>query len=403
MTDHGVDWSSCVFIAAAGGRGLRAGGETPKQYRRIAGRSLFEHTLLAIGKAAPGVAVQPVIHPGDAELFQQVAARVPDTIQLLPCCSGGGSRQQSVHAGLEVISEMGFKNVFIHDVARPFLSYTLTRSLMKALDAGSAAAPVLPVTDSLRLQLNGSSQAISRDGLHTVQTPQAFRLDVILNAHRRAREAGRDDFSDDASLAEWAGESVTLVPGDPLNTKITTPGDFQMAEMRMMSQLADIRTGSGYDVHAFCPGDHVWLGGVRIPHTHGLEGHSDADAALHALTDALLGAIAAGDIGVHFPPSDARWKGAASHNFVREAVRLIHQRGGMIAHIDLTIICEAPRMGPHRDAIRAAISDMTGVEPDRISLKATTSEQLGFTGRREGLAAHAIATVRLPLPGGESA
>lgn len=399
MADSRTDWSDCVFVAVAGGRGLRAGGEIPKQYRKIAGRPLFEHTLHAIAHAAPGAAVQPVIHPDDQCFFADIASRFKSLINLMPPCFGGASRQQSVAAGLQAVSGSDYKTAYIHDIARPFLSYTLTQALAMALRSSSAVVPAVPVTDSLRTSQGDHSRAVSREGLFAIQTPQAFDFKAILDAHLKARDAGRDDFLDDASLAEWAGIAVTLVPGDPANIKITTPEDLHMAGLRLMNQLGDIRTGSGYDVHAFCEGDHVWLGGVRIPHSHGLEGHSDADAALHALTDALLGAIAAGDIGVHFPPSDPKWKGAASHIFVREAVRLIEARGGTISNIDLTIICEAPRMGPHREAIRAAIADMTGVAQDRISIKATTSEQLGFTGRREGLAAHAIATVRLPLSG----
>jgi 2-C-methyl-D-erythritol 4-phosphate cytidylyltransferase / 2-C-methyl-D-erythritol 2,4-cyclodiphosphate synthase len=238
---------------------------------------------------------------------------------------------------------------------------------------------------------------VDRSGLHAVQTPQAFAFSLIRDAHRKAAAAGLHDFTDDASLAEWAGHAVTLSPGDPANRKITTSGDLQMAEQMLMAQLGDIRTGSGYDVHAFCHGDHVWIGGVRIAHEAGLDGHSDADVALHALTDALLGAIADGDIGVHFPPSDPQWKGAASHVFLREAMRRVQARGGVVSNIDLTIVCEAPRIGPHRPAIIEAIAAITGIEQGRISVKATTSEKLGFTGRREGIAASAITTVRLPF------
>ena len=229
-----------------------------------------------------------------------------------------------------------------------------------------------------------------------MQTPQAFVYTALLSAHRKAHAAGRDDFTDDAALAEWAGLPVHVFAGEAGNTKLTTGEDFARAEMESQANLGDIRTGIGYDVHAFTDGDHVMLGGVRIPHDMGVAGHSDADVALHALVDAILGALADGDIGVHFPPSDPQWRGASSDRFLAFAVDRVRQRGGVIAHLDVAIICEAPRIGPHRDAIRARIASIAGVAPDRVGLKATTSEKLGFAGRREGLAAYATATVRLP-------
>lgn len=406
MNASPTDQSDCAFVAVAAGRGLRLGGDLPKQYQRISGRTVLEHGLLAIHRVAPGVAIQPVIHPDDRELFDAAVRQLPDGIRLLPPCHGGITRQDSVLAGLKALhkNENQIKNVFIHDIARCFVSDALFKNLTDALRGAGAAVPAVAISDSLRRQSAplaktsaGSSQPVDRAGLFAVQTPQAFAFAAILAAHEKAAQAGRHDFTDDASLAEWAGIPVILTPGDPLNMKITTAGDLQMAGLRLLADLADVRTGSGYDVHALCAGDHVWIGGVRISHTQGLEGHSDADVALHALTDALLGAIADGDIGVHFPPSDPKWKGAASHLFVRDALRRVQARGGMIAHVDITVVCEAPRIGPHREAIRAAIGEMTGLELDRVSIKATTSEKLGFTGRREGIAASAIATVRLPL------
>lgn len=406
MNSISADFSDCVFVAVAAGRGARLGGDLPKQYQRVAGRTVLEHCLLAISRAAPGALIQPVIHAADRALFAAAVARLPASVHLLEACPGGATRQDSVLAGLKAIRERdnSRKIVLIHDVARIIVSNRLVENLVAGARETGAAIPVVAIPDSLRRQEApltqapaGASRPVPRDGLYAVQTPQAFAFPAILAAHEQAAAAGHHDFTDDASLAEWSGLVVKTISGDPLNRKITTPGDLHMAELMLFANLADVRTGSGYDVHAFCPGDHVWIGGVRIPHVQALEGHSDADAVLHALTDALLGAIADGDIGVHFPPSDPQWKGAPSHLFVRDAVRRVQARGGMIAHLDLTVVCEAPRIGPHRDAIRAAISEMTGVEIERISIKATTSEGLGFTGRREGMAASAIATVRLPL------
>ena len=230
-----------------------------------------------------------------------------------------------------------------------------------------------------------------------MQTPQAFHFAELLRAHRAAAEAGVGTLSDDAAVAEWAGLEVRIFPGDPLNMKLTTPADFAEAERRLLADLPDVRTGQGYDVHAFADGDHVWLGGVKIPHGRALSGHSDADVLMHAITDAILGAIADGDIGSHFPPSDPQWKGAASDIFLRHAVKRVRARGGMIAHVDGTIVCEAPKVGPHRDAIRAKLAEIMDMSLDRVAVKATTSEELGFTGRREGIAAMATATVRLPV------
>jgi 2-C-methyl-D-erythritol 4-phosphate cytidylyltransferase/2-C-methyl-D-erythritol 2,4-cyclodiphosphate synthase len=261
--------------------------------------------------------------------------------------------------------------------------------------------PALAVSDTVK-QIDASGQVtatLDRSQLVTVQTPQAFAFPLLRDAHRRATAAGRADFTDDAALAEWAGIAVSVFAGEPANVKLTTQEDFARAETRNLAALADIRTGSGFDVHAFGDGDHVMLGGVRIPHTRGVVGHSDADVALHALTDAVLGALADGDIGHHFPPSDPQWRGASSDRFLAFACERVRARAGMVAHLDVTIVCEAPRVGPHRDAMRARIAEIAGIALDRVAIKATTSETLGFTGRREGIVAMATATVRLPWSG----
>jgi 2-C-methyl-D-erythritol 4-phosphate cytidylyltransferase/2-C-methyl-D-erythritol 2,4-cyclodiphosphate synthase len=253
------------------------------------------------------------------------------------------------------------------------------------------------MTDTIRQVSETASRVLDRTALRAIQTPQAFAFDRILVAHRDAAASGRVDFPDDSAVAEWAGLPIGFFEGDSDNVKITQPGDFAAAEARLLAGLPDVRIGQGYDVHAFGPGAGVWLGGVEIPHTHALLGHSDADVLMHAITDALLGALADGDIGSHFPPSDPRWKGASSDIFLRHAVDLLRQRGGMLANVDGTVICEAPKVGPHRDAIRARLAEICGLTLDRVAVKATTSEGLGFTGRREGIAAMATATIRLPL------
>ena len=258
--------------------------------------------------------------------------------------------------------------------------------------------PAVAITDTVKKvdERDMVSETLDRSGLRTVQTPQAFAYDLIVALHNRAAEAGREDFTDDAALAEWAGHAVNVFAGESTNVKLTTKDDFERTEALRMAALADVRTGNGFDVHAFGDGDHVMLAGVRIPHARGVTGHSDADVALHALTDAILGALAKGDIGVHFPPSDPQWRGASSDRFLAFACERVRARSGMIAHLDVTIVCEAPRVGPHRDAMRARIAAIAGIPIGRVAIKATTSEKMGFTGRGEGLVAIATATVRLP-------
>jgi 2-C-methyl-D-erythritol 4-phosphate cytidylyltransferase/2-C-methyl-D-erythritol 2,4-cyclodiphosphate synthase len=315
---------------------------------------------------------------------------------------GGETRQETVLRGLESLADDQPERVLIHDAVRIFVTNALITEVISALDDYEGALPATPVTDTLQqVDANGYAfQTIPREGLWLAETPQGFRFPAILAAHRRAAAANAS-FTDDAAVAAFAGVPVKVVQGSGgSNVKLTTPEDFAMADARLASErfgtLDDIRVGTGYDVHAVGPGKSVMLGGVKIAHSKGLTGYSDADVALHAVTDAILGAIAAGDIGEHFPPSDPKWKGAASDKFVVHAVAEVRRRGGAIAHIDLTIIAEAPRIGPHRDAIRARIAEICGITPDRVGVKATTNEELGFIGRGEGIAAMATATVRLP-------
>jgi 2-C-methyl-D-erythritol 4-phosphate cytidylyltransferase/2-C-methyl-D-erythritol 2,4-cyclodiphosphate synthase len=288
--------------------------------------------------------------------------------------------------------------VLVHDAARPFASAALIARGIAAARACGAAIPALAVADTVKtVDPSGVvTGTIERAQLRLVQTPQAFAFASLLDAHQRARAAGREDFTDDAALAEWAGIKVSTFEGEAANVKLTTADDFVRAGAAELAALTDVRTGFGYDVHAFGAGDHVTLGGVRIAHDQGLSGHSDADVVLHAMVDAILGALADGDIGAHFPPSDPQWKGASSDRFLRFAVERVARRGGRVVHLDLTVVCEAPKIGPHRDAMRARIAEIAGISLDRVGVKATTSEKLGFTGRREGIAAFATATVRLP-------
>ena len=379
-------------VVVAAGRGERAGGGVPKQYRTIAGIPIMRLVLQNLKRGSVIKTIQPVVHRDDIALFGDAAAG----IDILPPVSGGATRQASVLAGLEALAAHHPDIVLVHDAARPFVSSALIARAIAAGEKG-AGVPALAITDTVKSVENDIvTSTLDRNTLRTIQTPQAFKFQMLLNAHRQAASAGRSDFPDDASLAEWAGTRVHVFQGDPENIKLTTSDDFMRAEMNAMAALGDVRVGSGYDVHVFGDGDHVMLGGVRIPHQRGVVGHSDADVALHALVDAILGALADGDIGVHFPPSDPHWRGASSDRFLTFAVERVRARGGMIAHLDVTIVCEAPRIGPHRDAIRARIAEIAGVTLDRVGLKATTSEKMGFTGRGEGLTASATATIRLP-------
>lgn len=384
-------------VVVAGGRGLRAGGDLPKQYRRILGAPVIRPSLATLALHRGIAAVQPVIHPDDGPLFQQASAG----LALLPAVHGGATRQASVRAGLEALERHRPDLVLVHDAARPFASEALVTRAIEAAHASGAAVPVMAVADTVKtVDAAGCvTGTIDRAQLRLVQTPQAFGFASLLAAHRQAQTAGRDDFSDDAQLAEWAGLKVTTFEGEAGNVKLTTSDDFVRAEMAQVAALSDVRTGFGFDVHSFGDGDHVMLGGVRISHRRGLAGHSDADVVLHALVDAILGALAEGDIGVHFPPTDPRWRGASSDRFLAFAVERVRVRGGRIAHLDVTIVCEAPRIGPHRDLMRARIAEISGLPIERVGVKATTSEKMGFTGRGEGMAAFANATIRLPWSG----
>ncbi len=381
-------------VVVAAGRGVRAGGDLPKQFRNIGGETALHRALVSFLEAPNVSLVQPVIRAEDAERVRALTG----ALDILAPVFGGTTRQASVRAGLEALLPRSPDIVLVHDAARPFASAGLIGRAIAAVQKTGAAIPVLPVTDTVkRVDEAGTVEAtLDRTALRLVQTPQAFAFPTLLEAHRRAAAQGRDDFTDDAALAEWAGMKVTVFAGEPGNIKLTTPDDFTRAEAAQSATLGDVRTGSGLDVHAFEPGDHVTLGGIRIPHSHTLTGHSDADVALHALTDAILGALADGDIGVHFPPSDPQWRGASSDRFLTFAVDRVRARRGRIAHLDLTIVCEAPRIGEHRDRMRATIANLAGISIDRVGVKATTSEKLGFTGRGEGIVAYATATIRLP-------
>jgi 2-C-methyl-D-erythritol 4-phosphate cytidylyltransferase/2-C-methyl-D-erythritol 2,4-cyclodiphosphate synthase len=389
---HPVGKVAAVVVAA--GRGLRAGGDLPKQYRQILGEPVIRPSLATLARHGAISAVQPVIHPDDAALYRPAT----EGLALLPAVHGGASRQASVCAGLEALEPLAPALVLVHDAARPFASETLITRAIAAAQTSGAAVPVIPVADTVKtVDATGVvTGTIDRAHLRLVQTPQAFGFTALLAAHRKARAAGRDDFTDDAALAEWAGLAVTTFEGEAGNVKLTTNDDFSRAEARKLATLSDVRTGFGFDVHQFGAGDHVTLGGVRIAHGQGLSGHSDADVVLHALVDAILGALSDGDIGVHFPPTDPQWRGASSDRFFAFAVERLRKRGGRIAHLDVTIVCETPRIGPHRDAMRAKIAEIAGIPIERVGVKATTSEKMGFTGRGEGMVAFANATVRLP-------
>ena len=372
--------STAVIIVAAG-RGSRMGGDTPKQWQPLAGRPVLAHAL----EAFAGLPVVLVIHPDDRA--RALALALAPNVRLV---EGGASRDASVLAGLQALEGTGAQRVLIHDGARPLVSPALIDRLVAALEAHDGAAPALPVTDALWRGAAGLvSGTVDRAGLYRAQTPQAFRFAPILAAHR-AHPGGA---LDDVEVALAAGLDVAIVEGDDSNLKLTYPGDFARAEAILKGRKMDVRMGNGYDVHAFCPGDHVWLCGVRVPHSKGLLGHSDADVGMHALTDAIYGALAEGDIGRHFPPSDPQWKGAASHIFLAHAIALARSRGFDLGNCDVTLVCEHPKIGPHALAMQAELARIMAVDPGRVSVKATTSERLGFTGREEGIAALATATL----------
>ncbi len=380
---------STIALIVAAGRGQRFGGALPKQYQDLAGRPILAHSLAAFAAHPQVDGVRAVIHPDDRDLYDRAAAGLP----LLEPVAGGAERQESVLNGLESLRDRAPAKVLIHDGARPFPPPAVIAAVVDALDTAPGAIPALPVTDTLKRGGGGLiGTTVAREGLWRAQTPQGFRFAEILAAHRAAIGSR---LTDDAAVAEAAGLAVALVPGHEENAKVTTPDDLRLAELRLAA-AEEIRVGNGYDVHRFAPGSVVWLCGLAVPHDRGLLGHSDADVGIHALVDAILGALGAGDIGLHFPPSDPRWKGAASHLFLREACRLVAERRGRLVHLDVTLICERPKVGPHREAMRARLAEICALPLDRVSVKATTTEGLGFTGRQEGIAAQATATLGLP-------
>ena len=383
--------SGCVALIVAAGRGTRAGGPLPKQYRSLGGKPVLRRAVQAFRQHARVDQVRVVIHADDRALYDAATAG----LDLLGPVEGGPTRQESVRRGLESLAGMTPRHVLIHDGARPFVSPAIIDRVLDGLAAAPGVIAALPVTDTIKRAADGEpliAETVDRRSLWRAQTPQGFRFAEILAAHRAAAGA---DLTDDAAVAAQAKLSVTMVPGSEENVKITTDEDLSRAA-RALEAALELRVGQGFDVHRFAPGDAVQLCGVRIPHARSLEGHSDADVGLHAVTDAILGALAAGDIGHHFPPSDPRWRGADSAVFLRHAASLVTDAGGRVVHVDVTLICEAPRIGPHREAMVRRLAEILGLGPDRCSVKATTTERLGFTGRGEGIAAQAVATVRLP-------
>ncbi|WP_202190073.1 bifunctional 2-C-methyl-D-erythritol 4-phosphate cytidylyltransferase/2-C-methyl-D-erythritol 2,4-cyclodiphosphate synthase [Ensifer sp. LCM 4579] len=389
---------SCGVVIVAAGRGERAGqsAEGPKQYRIIGDRPVIAHTLDSFATWPGAGPIVVVIHPDDEPLFAAARMRLSSQADL-SVVHGGPTRQLSVLAGLEALSGTGPRHVMIHDAARPFIDHALLDRCRAALEGGAGAVlPAIAVADTLKRATDGRlvEETVPRTGLYAAQTPQCFRLEEILTAHRRASASGRSDFTDDASIAEWAGLPVVLVEGAVDNVKLTLKRDLSMADERLTRHaVPDVRTGNGYDVHQLVEGDGVTLCGVFIPHERKLSGHSDADVALHALTDALLATCGAGDIGDHFPPTDPQWKGAPSRIFLEHAAKIVRAQGGRITNADISLIAEAPKVGPHRQQMRENLAAMLDIDLDRCSIKATTNEKLGFVGRKEGIAAIATATV----------
>jgi len=381
-----------AVIIVAAGRGSRAGAGTPKQYCTIAGEMLLRRTVSAIVDALPEAKVQVVIHPDDIDIYQIAVAN----LTVLPPVLGADTRQQSVRNGLKALEGLAPDYVLVHDAARPFVSKPLINNVLAALESGcNAVVPATSVTDTLKSVKNETiSHTVGRDGLYTVQTPQGFCFKTLLEAHLANQDAG---LTDDAAVMEASGHAVHISAGDTGNFKVTHSDDFKKAESVVMNLTADVRVGSGYDVHRFKAGDHLWLCGIKMPFIKSLKGHSDADVGLHALTDALLSAVSAGDIGTHFPPSEEKWRGVSSEIFVNKAAEIIRDLRGVIAHVTVCLICERPKIGPHMDTMRTKISSLLAIDVSRVSVQATTTEKLGFTGREEGIAAQATVTVRLPM------
>ena len=383
--------ASTFALIVAAGRGSRFGGSQPKQYLGLGGTTVLRHAVSAFATHPRIAGVLVAIRPEDRKLFDHAMSGLSP----LPAAPGGAERQDSVRLGLEALAARQPDRVLIHDGARPFPDAALIDRVIDGLDRASAAIPALPLGDTIKRAADGRVlETIDRSQLWRAQTPQGFHFDAILAAHRQM--AGRM-LTDDAAVAEAAGIAPLIVMGSEENLKVTTAEDLAAAERLLAARQADVRVGQGFDVHPFGPGDHVMVCGVAIPHEVAPVGHSDADVGLHALTDAVLGAIGAGDIGMHFPPSDPRWRGASSDRFLAYAATLVRERGGTIAAVDVTIICERPKIAPYRDRMIERLAEILGISTDRVSVKATTTERLGFLGRGEGIAAQAIATVRLPL------
>ncbi len=392
-----ADSKSIAAIIVAAGRGERAGSpeDGPKQYRPIGGQAVLTHTLRAFLSHPAVNTMCVVIHPDDHELYQAAIADMK-VIKPLVAVDGGSTRQQSVLRGLEALRQEAPDIVLIHDGVRPFIDTGLIDAVLEPLIKGTAAAlPVVPLTDTIKRATTDKTvgETVPRADLMAAQTPQGFDFDQILDAHRRAAAETDHTFTDDCSIAEWAGIDVALVAGNTGNVKLTVARDIEMADRELGQALPDVRTGNGYDVHALVAGDFVTLCGVRIDHDQALSGHSDADVGLHALTDALLATCGAGDIGDHFPPTDPQWKGAESRIFLNRAAEIVSQSGGSILNVDITLICEAPKIGPHRLVMRQKLAELLQLDLERCSVKATTNETIGFVGRREGIAAIATASV----------
>ena len=378
---------SIYALVLAAGRGARFGGTLPKQYLPLGGTSVLRHAVTAFAANKRIAGIQVTIRPEDGEVYDRALVG----LDLLPPVPGGAERQDSVRLGLEALEPRKPAYVLIHDGARPFPDAALIDRVIDALDRAPAAIPGLPLGDTIKRVADGViTQTVDRGGLWRVQTPQGFHFEAILAAHRAAAGLA---LTDDAAVAEAAGIAPLVVAGSEANLKVTTSDDLAAAERLIATRQADIRIGQGFDVHPFGPGDGLMICGVWVPQNAGVVGHSDADVGLHALTDAILGAIGAGDIGMHFPPSDPQWKGASSDRFLAHAAGLVRARGGSIAALDVTIICERPKIGPHRAAMVERVAAICGVAADRVSVKATTTEKLGFTGRGEGIAAQAVVSL----------
>ncbi len=384
-------------IIVAAGSGSRAGGEQPKQYQKIGGEAILRRTLRIFANHPDITVVQTVIGANQLAAFKEAAQGLKVATPVV----GGNTRQESCRIGIEACEPSKPDIVLIHDAARPFVSNESISAIIAALQQADGAIPALPVADTIKQANDGIVEmTLDRSTLYNVQTPQGFHFHAIREAHAKAASLGRTDFTDDAAVAEAAGLKVKLVPGDPRNRKLTTTQDIAMADAELKAQPAraiDIRVGQGIDFHRFETGASLWLCGVEIPHSHKLAGHSDADVALHAVTDAILGAIGEGDIGTHFPPTDPQWKGARSSIFLAKARDLLEAMGGTIANVDITILAEAPRIAPHIATMKAELARQLGIVESRIAIKATTTEMMGAIGRREGMAAMATATIRLPL------